>query len=221
MNTMMMMRRTAGMVTRRLVVVGSSPNNGCASRSSFSPSALLSFSTTASSSSSSDDDASTDLSLYFHIEASNAARPDATQLTVSGPDIDGMLASMTVALAVRGCSLMELHAAKSSCFEDSMMAHHHTTTQHDKEEYSVKDIFCVTNRSTGKPFEDHELEALAGSLLESLKTPMNVVSVKGAMTELKKLKDNLTQQQDNHHPKISLEDQITIIPSIPAVVNKD
>jgi hypothetical protein len=219
---MMMMKRTAGMVmTRRLVVVVGS-QNGCASRSSFSPTmtnqscAARSFST----SSSSDDDATTtttttttDLSSYFHIEASNAARADATQLTVSGPDIDGMLASMTVALAVRGCSLMELHAGKMN-FDGSMAhAHHHTQQNKESLDYSVKDVFCVTDRSTGKPFEDHELAALAGSLLESLKTPMNVLvssdNNKGAMTELQ----NLTKQQDNHRSILSLEDQITIIPS--------
>jgi hypothetical protein len=116
-----------------------------------------------------------------------------------------MLASMTITLAVRGCFLMELHAAKSSL--NGSMAHQYT-----HEEYSVKDIFCVINRSTGKPFEDNELEVLAGSLLESLKTPMNVVSVKEAMTELKKLNDNLTKQE-NHRSILSLEDQITIIPS--------
>ena len=49
----------------------------------------------------------------FTIEASNALRHGATALTVRGPDVDGLLASMTAALAVRGCSLVELHAKRS------------------------------------------------------------------------------------------------------------
>lgn len=47
------------------------------------------------------------------MEASNALRPDATVLTVRGPDVDGLLASMTAALTAKGCSLVELHAAKA------------------------------------------------------------------------------------------------------------
>ena len=49
----------------------------------------------------------------FMVEASNALRPDATVLTVRGPDVDGLLASMTAALTARGCSLVELHAARA------------------------------------------------------------------------------------------------------------
>ena len=51
-----------------------------------------------------------DLSKYYYVEVSNAERPDATRITVRGPDVDGILASMTVALAQEGASLKELHA---------------------------------------------------------------------------------------------------------------
>ena len=50
----------------------------------------------------------------FEVEASNAVRDDATVLTVRGPDVDGLLASMTAALTARGCSLVELHAARAA-----------------------------------------------------------------------------------------------------------
>lgn len=50
----------------------------------------------------------------FEVEASNALREDATVLTVRGPDIDGLLASMTAALTAKGCSLIELHATKQA-----------------------------------------------------------------------------------------------------------
>ncbi len=114
----------------------------------------------------------TDWSVYYHIEANNAARQDATQLTVSGPDIDGILASMTVALAVRGCSLVELHAAKSV---DTASLHR----QLEADVSLIRDVFYVVDRMTGDPFGDEELEPLAKSLLESLKTPMNLVGVGG------------------------------------------
>ena len=136
--------------------------------------------------------------FYYHIEASNAARDDATQLTVSGPDVDGILASMTVALAVQGCSLVELHAAKSvDCSSVSLR----------EDDQQIKDVFAVVNRNTGQRFEDEELEGLANALLESLKTPMNTLSVTGANKVLKKMDGNLKETKE------SLTDQITVIPS--------
>lgn len=103
-----------------------------------------------------------DLSSLYKIEANNAARQGTTQLTVIGPDIDGILASMTVALATQDCSLVELHAAKSV----------DTSSYHYSPEDQIHDIFHVVNRHTGQPFSDDELEPLAISLLEALKTPM-------------------------------------------------
>lgn len=118
-----------------------------------------------------------DWSIYYRIEANNAARHDATQLTVSGPDIDGVLASMTVALAVRGCSLVELHAAKSI---DTPHFHHVVHDDGSADDVPmIHDVFCVVERATGKPFGDDDLEPLAKSLLEALKTPMNLVGVGG------------------------------------------
>jgi hypothetical protein len=113
-----------------------------------------------------------DWSVYYRIEANNAARKDATQLTVSGPDIDGILASMTVALAVKGCSLVELHAAKSVDMGSSF--HRFMDEEHVP---MIHDVFYVVQRSTGTAFRDEDLEPLAKSLLDSLKTPMNLVGV--------------------------------------------
>lgn len=114
----------------------------------------------------------------FSIEASNALRHGATALTVRGPDVDGLLASMTAALSVRGCSLVELHAKRS-----------HTNLQEedadlDPDDRSIEDTFYVIKRETGLPFDDDELEELARGLLDATRTPMNVNSVKAAMHEL-------------------------------------
>jgi hypothetical protein len=80
---------------------------------------------------------SKDFSAFYHIEVSNAANPNSTQLTVSGPDVDGILASMTVALAVQGCSLVELHAAKN--VDGSIRSSRTSTSQ-------IKDTFLVVDR---------------------------------------------------------------------------
>ena len=72
---------------------------------------------------------SSSLSKYYCVEVSNADRPDATRITVRGPDVDGILASMTVALAQQGCSLKELHAgyahAETISFEKQMGGDHY------------------------------------------------------------------------------------------------
>jgi hypothetical protein len=133
-----------------------------------------------------------DLRCYYHIEASNAARPGATALIVSGPDVDGMLASMTVALAMGGCSLLELHAAKSD-FCDRVSA----------ESTGVRDIFYVVNKETGEPFSDDDLEVLAVALLESLRSPMTTLGRKDAWKET----------VEGAKPYDSVEEQITIVPS--------
>jgi hypothetical protein len=135
---------------------------------------------------------------YYHIEASNAERPDATKLTVRGPDVDGILASMTVALAVKGCSLVELHAAMAmDCSHDHVV----------EDQHLIKDVFFVVNRQTGKPFEDEELQGLAESLLEAAKSPMKAVSMKGADSEVENMEAHLKE-----HVPVP-ETQITVIPS--------
>jgi hypothetical protein len=119
------------------------------------------------SSSSSVPPSSPDFSQFYQIEVSNAERTDATKLTVRGPDIDGIMASMTLSLAMQGCSLIELHAKKAVDTAAS-----HTVLTDD----SIEDVFFVVNRQTGTPFSDDALEPLAQALLKSLSTPMNVLS---------------------------------------------
>jgi hypothetical protein len=128
-----------------------------------------------------------DLDGYYHIEASNALEgvdadgiPTvvyATKLTVTGPDIDGILASMTVALAVRGCSLVSLHAAKSedTGFRSSSGSIANAKEGANQGDDRIKDVFYVVDRLTGQPFMDDELYDLAESLLESLRKPMAIM----------------------------------------------
>ena len=140
---------------------------------------------------------STTFGKYYHIEASNAERPDATKLTVRGPDVDGILASMTVALAVKGCSLVELHAAMAmDCSHDHVV----------EDKHLIKDVFFVVNRQTGQPFPDEELRDLAESLLEAAKSPMKAVSMKGVNSEVENLEAHLKE-----HVPVP-ETQITVIP---------
>mmetsp|Transcript_12208 Transcript_12208/g.29086 ORF Transcript_12208/g.29086 Transcript_12208/m.29086 type:complete len:331 (+) Transcript_12208:890-1882(+) len=109
----------------------------------------------------------------FEIEASNSIRPDATVLKVQGPDVDGVLASMTAALSASGCSIVEIQAKQENGTDGG--------------ENKFTDVFSVINKHTGEQFDDDDLEKLAQDLLDSTRTPMNVNSVKAAMTELQTL----------------------------------
>lgn len=135
---------------------------------------------------------------YYHIEADNAERSDATRLTVTGPDVDGILASMTVTLAVKGCSLVELHAGRASdCSHDHVVEDTHL----------ISDTFYVVQRETGQPFPDDALNDLATSLLEAAKTPMKAVGMTGS-----KRKIDILEAYVKENVKIP-ETQITVIPS--------
>eukprot|EP00980_Cylindrotheca_fusiformis_P010320 scaffold2299_cov131-Cylindrotheca_fusiformis.AAC.7 len=147
---------------------------------------------------------SSDLSGHYHIEVSNAHNPTSTQLTVSGPDVDGILASMTVALAVQGCSLVELYAGKN---EDVSIARSSSSSS------QIKDVFLVVDRTTGRQFQDHQLKPLASALLESLKTPINTLSLTGSKDSAEDMEQKLGEGFAD------LEDQITIVPSTTSTKN--
>ncbi|CAB9525565.1 expressed unknown protein [Seminavis robusta] len=140
---------------------------------------------------------SSELSKYYHVEVSNADRPDATRITVRGPDVDGILASMTVALAQEGCSLKELHAGYAKTETVSY-------EQKGRKDDQIEDIFYVAQHSTGEPFPDDALQDLGLSLLASLRTPMVCLSGKQTQVDLK---------QEHHQEHDHENDQITIVKS--------
>ncbi|CAJ1950600.1 unnamed protein product [Cylindrotheca closterium] len=148
---------------------------------------------------------SSDYSGYYHIEVSNAHNPSLTQLTVTGPDVDGILASMTVALAVQGCSLVELYASKN---EDCSISRSTGT-----ESNNIKDVFLVVDRTTGQQFQDDQLRPLGASLLESLKTPINTLSMTGAKDSV----ESMEQKLDGSTEATDARDQITVLPSTETV----
>lgn len=90
----------------------------------------------------------------FEVEASNAVRDDATVLTVRGPDVDGVLASMTSALAGMNCSLVELNARRGP--ENTSKGH------------AIEDVFILTKRGSDDKIPDDELDELALALLEGM-----------------------------------------------------
>jgi hypothetical protein len=134
-----------------------------------------------------------DLASFYTIEISNTARPDATKIIVRGPDVDGILASMTVALAQEGCSLKELHAGYANVAETNMQIKH-------VEGDLIEDIFYVSKHKTGNQFEDGELEDIGKALLSALNTPMRCLSGKSE-----------TPMALGKNPDVSKDSQIIVI----------
>jgi hypothetical protein len=143
----------------------------------------------------------------YTIEASNATRESATALTVRGPDVDGLLASMTAALAIRGCSIVEIHAKQVpvTVMEDP-------DDSSTNERKMIQDIFYVVDRETGEQFKDEDLEELAEALLDSTRLPMNIVKVKAQVHELESTNSYL-QQRIKKLEQLMYERQITLISS--------
>jgi len=101
------------------------------------------------------------LDSQFSVEISNEERNDVTTLRVYGPDVDGLLASMTAVLSNQDCSIVELHARRKDDSE------HHR---------SVDDVIHVVKRSTGEPFSDDEIEDLANNILDTVRTVVETSS---------------------------------------------
>ena len=88
----------------------------------------------------------------FQIEADNAALPDATTLVVEGPDLPGLLASLSAALSASGVHLVEASVRAGTV------------------QGSVRDVFIVRGRDGGQ-VDDDALDDLARALLLAARDP--------------------------------------------------
>ncbi|KAG7370312.1 transmembrane protein [Nitzschia inconspicua] len=153
----------------------------------------------------------------FTIEASNVARKDATCLTVHGPDVDGLLASMTAALSARGCNIVEIHATRQQQQIDADTADTHdgstssfSSSSSSSEPSMIHDVFYVVDQNTGEPFDDDELEELAQSVLDATRTPVR--HVQAAMLELEQ-KNTFLEERVQKLERILHEKQISVVAS--------
>jgi len=114
---------------------------------------------------------------------------------------------MTVALALKGCSLVELHAADAYKEQDDPIKHHYRWGPN-----RIRDVFLVVDRNTNQPFRDDELRDLAKAVLDGAKSPMNVLSVQQQqnVNEDPFVHDDFASSNDDDEHE---EKQIIIIPS--------
>ena len=114
---------------------------------------------------------------------------------------------MTVALALEGCSVVGLHAAKSASPSERVM-NNNTAESADG---LIQDVFSVVNRTTGQPFGNEELERLAQALVKAVQSPMKALGSNSMMLDGN---DDDNDNGDNNTTTISTDEPvISIIPS--------
>mmetsp|Transcript_30958 Transcript_30958/g.62865 ORF Transcript_30958/g.62865 Transcript_30958/m.62865 type:complete len:276 (+) Transcript_30958:685-1512(+) len=118
-----------------------------------------------------------DQELAFEVECSNKTRNDATAITVRGPDVDGILASMTAALSAAGYSVLELHAEhRMDEGQESLLP---------SSEGTYEDTFIVRPRGTPGQVPDDDLEELGHTILAACKDPLSSHSLKAQVQDLR------------------------------------
>jgi hypothetical protein len=116
----------------------------------------------------------------FEVEIDNAVNPGLTTVYVRGPDVDGVLASITARIAAHGCSVVKLDAG--------LRGGDDTTTLQNLLSQSptlvVEDTFIIRDRATGRAVDNDDLDDLARTILAAAKDPLNSHSLKGQIESL-------------------------------------
>ena len=103
--------------------------------------------------------------LGFTVDVDNGARHDATTVTIEGPDIEGLVASLTAAIANSSYSLVTCSASPGDDAD------------------SVRDVFVVQTAS-GDQVDDGHLDDLARVLLAAAQDPLNAHALKAENSAL-------------------------------------
>jgi hypothetical protein len=134
-----------------------------------------------------------DNEFKFEVEASNDDDPASTTLIVRGPDRDGLLAGLSVALTLRGCSILDVHA-------------------HKLEDGTVVDKFLVVDQQTKKRLRDEELADVLKLLLDATSSTEQPHLLKVKVNELEEQKEAL-EGRIKHLEVVLLQRRMTVRPS--------
>ena len=160
----------------------------------------------------------------FEVEVDNEIHPGYTTVIVRGPDVDGVLASITATIARIGCSVVELHASPRVRKDVNTTPDNDTTTttlrtsvnpslldqlkqqttnlqQPTVMAIQMRDTFLIRDRSTHAAIDNEDLDDLARAVLAAAKDPLNSHSLKNQVDEL---------QMEN----IALADRVSLLESM-------
>lgn len=117
----------------------------------------------------------------FEVEIDNAINPGLTTVIVRGPDVDGVLASITASIASNGCSVVKLDAGlRGGGLGETTL--HNLLSQTPTP--VVEDTFIIRDRGTGRAVDNDDLDDLARTILAAAKDPLNAHSLKGQIESL-------------------------------------
>jgi len=128
-----------------------------------------------------------DNEFAFEVEAHNDD-PNATTLIIRGPDNDGLLAGMTAALSLNGCSILDVSA-------------------HKLPNGTIEDKFSIVKQGTGERFDDDELESMCKLMLEA--THQSPMLLKAQMNEVED-QNRQMQERIKHLEGLLIEKQVTV-----------
>jgi hypothetical protein len=118
----------------------------------------------------------------FEVEIDNAVNPGLTTVYVRGPDVDGVLASITARIAAHGCSVVKLDAGLRGGGDDDTTSLQNLLSQSPT--LVVEDTFIIRDRATGRAVDNDDLDDLARTILAAAKDPLNSHSLKGQIESL-------------------------------------
>lgn len=116
----------------------------------------------------------------FEVEIDNTVNPGLTTVYVRGPDVDGVLASITASIAAHGCSVVKLDAGLRG--GDDTTSLQNLLSQSPT--LVVEDTFIIRDRATGRAVDNDDLDDLARTILAAAKDPLNSHSLKGQIESL-------------------------------------
>lgn len=132
--------------------------------------------------------------FQFEVEVDNEVHPGYTTVAVRGPDVDGVLASITATIASMGYSVVELQASvRSDDVEDDTGKSSAPNSKSDTitslmdqlmTSRRVEDKFLIRDRFTKQAIENEDLDELARAVLAAAKDPLNSHSLKAQVDEL-------------------------------------
>ena len=124
----------------------------------------------------------------FEVEIDNTVNPGLTTVYVRGPDVDGVLASITARIAAHGCSVVKLDAGLRGGGGDdndtTITSLQNLLSQSSSPTLVVEDTFIIRNRATGRAVDNDDLDDLARTILAAAKDPLNSHSLKGQIESL-------------------------------------
>lgn len=157
----------------------------------------------------------------FEVEADNERHPGYTTVTVRGPDVDGVLASISAAIASAGCSVVELTAENrdkakrgdAMDSEDGSIAKMVDHLVHPNRTH-FEDVFLIKDRATQQAIGNDDLDGLARSVLSAAKDPLNSHSLKNQLEAMRIENDALVKRITILEDLLDRR-QIKLVPSAP------